>query len=59
MKKISLKGREMMIGGSIIMFIDIRIEVIIRLMIRKGMKSRKLILNVCLSFEIMKVGVMI
>lgn len=56
-KKISLKGSEIIMGGSIIIFIDIRIEVIIRLMIKKGRYRRKLILKVCFSLEIMNVGI--
>lgn len=51
-----LNGREIIIGGSIIMFIDISVVVIIRLIMRNGMKMMKLMMKVVCSFEIMNVG---
>lgn len=36
MKKMILKGKEIMIGGNIIILVDIRIEVIMRLMVING-----------------------
>lgn len=57
MKNVSLNGSVMIVGGIIIMFIDIRIVEIIRLMIRNGSVIRKLILKVCWILLSMKVGI--
>lgn len=46
-----------MMGGSIIIFIDMSIEVMIKLMMRNGMKIRNLILKVVLSLLIINVGI--
>lgn len=48
-----LNGVEISMGDSIIMFIDISMLVMIRLMIMNGMKIRKLILKVVFSLLVM------
>lgn len=56
-KNISLKGNEMMTGGSIIIPIDIRILATTMSMIRNGINSRKPISNARRSSLIMKAGI--
>src|SRR5262249_5751240 len=55
-KKMSLKGSEMVTGGSIIMPIDMRIEETTRSMMRNGRKRRKPISKARRSSLIMKAG---
>src|SRR3546814_13602727 len=55
-KKISLKGSEIITGGSIIMPIDMRIEATTMSMMRKGRNSRKPISKARLSSLIMQAG---
>lgn len=57
MKNFNLNGREMMVGGIIIILIVIRMDVMIRLIIMNGMKIMKLIWNVCLIFDNMNLVV--
>lgn len=59
MNNISLNGKEMIIGDSIIIFIVIRIDVMIKLMIKKGMNNIKLIWKVVFSLLVMNVGIRI
>lgn len=54
-----LKGREIIIGGSIIIFIDIKMFVIIIFIIKNGIKIIKFIWNVVLSFDMVKVGIIV
>ena len=55
-KKISLKGSDTVVGGSIIMPTDIKIEATTKSMTRKGMNNKKPISKARLSSEIMKAG---
>lgn len=57
MNNINLNGKDIIIGESIIIFIVINIDVIIKLIIRKGINSIKLIWNVVLSLLVIKVGI--
>lgn len=54
-----LKGNEIMIGGSIIIFIVMSVFVIIMFMIRNGMKIMNFIWNVVFNLLIVYVGIMI
>lgn len=55
----SLKGNDIIMGDSIIIFMVIRMEVMIKLMIRKGMNNIKLIWNVVFSLLVINVGIRI
>src|SRR6185312_17525418 len=56
-KKISLKGSEIIAGGSIIMPIDIKTDAITRSMTRNGTNSKNPISKARRNSEIMKAGI--
>lgn len=59
MNNINLNGKEIIMGESIIIFMVMSIEVIIKLMIKKGKNSIKLIWKVVFNLEVIKVGISI